>query len=1525
MEKKTFKKIFIMMLLMIFTLSPLTSFAEPVINGGTIVVKKVEEPTTPTNPEADPTKKDDKEGDKAKEKKSSDDNSQDTSFYKISSAASTFYEELHNPQSKKEKDGEGSASGLVDGIDVSTAGSLIGFKDEDFDGNAIGATLSKLSYSAQSRGYQSVANRKGEEGIYAYMVYGHALSQLGLDSSVNPNFALMSTILRKVSGAIFMIFFLLASIVDFIMDASIKVMKFLSPFYWLLGDASYRDSVTYTRDVPAQLKPLQEFVSGIYGSLRDNSVIIIAMSLTFLIFYLIIRGRSGDNMSRLRRFLTRTMFLLVGVPLLLSTYELSINWLSNFRASQTVNANYITARTFMDFENWAKKYNLALFDGMKIEVRTDKNVSGDVTPETNPRKIALSVNRHITGKDMDFNYENSFNKTDKNTLQPSNFQKDFQNSRDMISRYMDGYYYTASSYETDMRSRISADKMAETVEQLGDKDNWAEGDFLKGTYGDWISNNGGAGLTQGRYNSDGTSGFAFHPGRITINKDANLGLADSAVSISKDKGLSTLAMYNYLNSTFDDANVTTYSSNKASSDIVRNKHRSVNLVGNGIMKLFYYFEAISLFAVVAVLGLGYTISMLFNNIMRSVRMFTTLPGAMIGSLRGMARFTTIVIMMFVEVFMTLIAYSLLSQFFMAMNSVVTNIITTDLFGSEAVPAVIGGIPMAGGLIVEALCIIFVIVLNLVFAKKALQFRGSLVKAMDDGIAEAIDKFFMTSQYGSAVNTSKEYAQPGEQVADKARAGLKGAGAFVGGAVGGGVIMAAAGAIGNKLRGDKDDKDKKDGKDGKGKDKKKKNNATAGFGKQLKALAEGDQDDKEGKLNTLALGEASNKDEDDIDDNLDKDGNAKKLAKYDSLKDIKKDKDIEDDKNKLHSQDEFDENGRLKPKKDLNKVVDNDGDIDSKNTTKKDNKSDIKGLDENKDNQDDQDSKDVNKKSKVNLRESQETNKTKAGLDKSLDEDKDNQDIKDKDDSKDVTKRNTKNIREADDIKKAKDNKELNNDFGDDFELVDSNDSKNALRHKDININDDKHVIDSPDDKTSFDGNDSDDTHLTKSTNATKTVEANKDGESGDLESTSETKQQTKDINVQSNSKFKKLGDIKGMIPLINEDESNLAPNGESHLDNDFNPFGDVSSKRISANADVKRDTKTNSEDRVTKGSHTKFGDIGNFNKASDSADMAQESTRKVKNDVREAVESNVKADTSGSANVGATKEVTGNVSTTKNVRASNVDRVQRANRVEDSGLQNRSTMRTSSDNDGNISTTRNLRQSNVDRVQRTNRMEDSGSTQSTSTMRVGSDRDGNFSTTRNLRASNVDRVQRSNRVEDSGNLQSTSTMRTRQGNDGNINTTRNLRASNVDRVRRSNRVEDSGSLQGTSTFRPRADRDENINSTRVVRDNVNTRFVRNTNNQNVADRNSGFTDSNVDKVQYSNLRTNRVIKETTNDTFANGSRRTRSNLNNVVDNKNMHRTVNNTVTTDVNNNEVTREVNHKVNGGRKSKKFRFKL
>lgn len=1482
MEKKTFKKIFIMMLLMIFTLSPLTSFAEPVINGGTIVVKKVEEPATPTNPEADPTKKDDKEGDKAKEKKSSDDNSQDTSFYKISSAASTFYEELHNPQSKKEKDDKGSASGSVNGIDVSTAGSLIGFKDEDFDGNAIGATLSKLSYSAQSRGYQSVANRPGEEGIYAYMVYGHALSQLGLDSSVNPNFALMSTIIRAIAGIVFAIFFLLASIVDFIMDAAIKVMKFLSPFYWLLGDASYRDSVTYTRDVPSQLKPLQEFVSGIYTTLRDNSVIVIAMSLTFLIFYWIIRGRSGDNMSRLRRFLTRTMFLLVGVPLLLSTYELGINWLSNFRASQTVNANYITARSFMDFENWAKKYNLALFNDTTISVRTDKNVSGDVTADTNPRKIALSVNRHITGKDMGFDYENSFNKSDKNTLNPSNFQKDFQNGLDIIGRYIKGSYYTASSYETDMRSKISADEMAETVEQLGDKDNWAEGDFLTGRQGKWISNNGGDGLTLGSYNNAGaSSGLTFNPGGRTNDKVANLGMADPSVKISDKKGLSTLAMYNYLNSTFDDANVTTYSSNKASSDIVRNKHRSVNLVGNGIMKLFYYFEAISLFAVVAVLGLGYTISMLFNNIMRSVRMFTTLPGAMIGSLRGMAKFTTIVIMMFVEVFMTLIAYSLLSQFFMSMNSVVTNIITTDLFGSEAVPAVIGGIPMAGGLIVEALCIIFVIVLNLVFAKKALQFRGSLVKAMDDGIAEAIDKFFMTSQYGSAVNTSKEYAQPGEQVADKVRTGAK---VLAGGIIGGKVLSSVAGAVmGDKLRGDKDDKDKKDSKDGKGKDKKKKNNATAGFDKQLKALAEGDQDDKEGKLNTLALGEASNKDEDDIDDNLDRDGNAKTLAKYDSLEDIKKDKDIEDGKNKLHLQDEFDENGRLKPKKDLNKVVDNDGNIDSNNITKKDNKSDIKGLDENKDNQDDQDSKDVNKKSKVNLRESQETNKTKAGLDKSLDEDKDNQDIKDKDDSKDVTKRNSKNIREADDIKKAKDNKELNNDFGDDFELVDSNDSKNALRHKDININDDKHVIDSPDDKTSFDGNDSDDTHLTKSANATKTVRANKDDESGDLESTSETKQQTKDINVQSNSKFKKLSDIKGMIPLINEDESNLAPNGESHLDNDFNPFGDVSSKRISANADVKRDMKTNSEDRVTKGSHTKFGDIGNFNKASDSADMAQESTRKVKNDVREAVESNVKADTNGSANVGAIKEVTGNVSTTKNVRASNVDRVQRTNRVEDSGLQNRSTMRTSSDNDGNISTTRNLRQSNVDRVQRTNRMEDSGSTQNTSTMRVGSDRDGNFSTTRNLRASNVDRVQRTNRVED------------------------------------------SGSLQGTSTFRPRADRDENINSTRVVRDNVNTRFVRNTNNQNVADRNSGFIDSNVDKVQYSNLRTNRVIKETTNDTFANGSRRGRSNLNNVVDNKNMHRIVNNTVTTDVNNNEVIREVNHKVNGGRKSKKFRFKL
>ena len=90
-------------------------------------------------------------------------------------------------------------------------------------------------------------------------------------------------------------------------------------------------------------------------------------------------------------------------------------------------------------------------------------------------------------------------------------------------------------------------------------------------------------------------------------------------------------------------------------------HYSVNLIGgDAITGLLYYCNALVMLVCVTLIGWGYAISMLLANLKRSIRVLTSIPFTMLGSLGSMARLLTLFVIMIMDILLTFFLYQLVT-------------------------------------------------------------------------------------------------------------------------------------------------------------------------------------------------------------------------------------------------------------------------------------------------------------------------------------------------------------------------------------------------------------------------------------------------------------------------------------------------------------------------------------------------------------------------------------------------------------------------------------------------------------------------------------------------------------------------------------------------------------------------------------------------------------------------------------------------------------------------------------------------
>lgn len=735
-----------------------------------------------------------------------DDKDNDFSFYKVSSAATAYYDDAHNPTS-------GDTKGVFDysGISIDKAGAFVGFIDEDYESGLIGSTVSYLSGSSQSRSYDSFK----EEGLKDYVLYGHALSVFGLDSTANDTFDIPS-IARFIGGLLLMLVYTAALAADSFFAIVISILKTLNPFAWFMAgvskvSSSFSKWFDTTPETPSVLDGISQFVTGWYTALSD-----LGMHVVSLLFFLSLgamllmwnsqKGRVG---SVFRTFATRLAFICIGIPLLGGLYTASLDlaaessWGKNF----TPAANQVIASTLVDFESWAANSHLALPPGVTITVDTSDSSSGviDAGKSTSVRGIARAINCKNSALEDTDSSNKSWTITLKNSSTAGSNNK-VLGAYDVMSRYMSAAFYHASDFETTYKSNIpdgSRDSLFTAIKDHSGK--WKE--YIDpGSKGNMFDN-----ADEGKdtpYFNDGSKG-SFNPswsGKVVSYSRSNGSSGDSTNAGGtggvNSGGLSSMSLYNYLTTSFGDSSVVTYSAHKATSSLVTQSHHSVNLIGDGMSSVLYWANAVIILFVITIIGLVYSLGLIINMIGRGIKMVSSVPFAMLGNMKAMAKVTTYTAMMVIEVLGTFFVYSLVIEILLSLSGIVetpllealsSRIGSTVLLGGTVIPGATAALPPMASNALITVGLLVSSILYLWFGIKAIKLRKSIIKTIDEGVAAMIDRIFTTNEHGGSMSNAQGAGQ-GITTAPTLGERAKSAAKQVAGGVAGGVGMAVGQSV-----------------------------------------------------------------------------------------------------------------------------------------------------------------------------------------------------------------------------------------------------------------------------------------------------------------------------------------------------------------------------------------------------------------------------------------------------------------------------------------------------------------------------------------------------------------------------------------------------------------------------------------------------------------------------------------------------------------------------------------------------------
>lgn len=477
-----------------------------------------------------------------------------------------------------------------------------------------------------------------------------------------------------------------------------------------ITDNATGDNATAVTSSSNVLKPVTQVMTTIYSGTRTIGFLAIIPLLFVLLLWSMLMKR---DMSGLKSFVIKFAFIVTGIPLCAALYTGVLD--QTLTAVQTnPAASRLVACTFVDFQSWVQSSRLDLPLGVSLKSVGKSNSSGDSTTAAGAasaetlrslRDITFRINNAVyqfnglsssgigTGntnqkESANFNlgmWDNNGNLKDNGS--DSTIEKQING---LLQRYRSGEFYQASAWETSVNGALNkyhASELGATpstsnantndgkIYQMYDETDEST-DWMNRTVADnkkifngtqWSNFNI---FSNGVLKSDSTSStkvdstITYSRGLRSSNWTGDM--ADPAVK----GGLSSISMYNYLSSSFDDASISVYSAQKSTSEYTKKAHYSVNLIGSGALRVAYALNCVACLFSFALIGVMYGLGMVISNLKRGISMLMQIPFAMMGAVRGIVQVVMYVFAMCIELLFTVYVYQFVCEFIVMFASVI---------------------------------------------------------------------------------------------------------------------------------------------------------------------------------------------------------------------------------------------------------------------------------------------------------------------------------------------------------------------------------------------------------------------------------------------------------------------------------------------------------------------------------------------------------------------------------------------------------------------------------------------------------------------------------------------------------------------------------------------------------------------------------------------------------------------------------------------------------------------------------------
>lgn len=517
-----------------------------------------------------------------------------------------------------------------------------------------------VAYSTLQSGAEeddNSATTSMNKGRYFAASYGYMLYKTGLDhSGENSSQFAMFKMGRLIFGGILLIVYVLSAAISKIFSWAFSIIDIMNPLEWAVKGAENHPNSPFA-SVAAKIHDIYTSLNGI-GLL--GAALCISGAIALAIMGLRVSEQPGGGQSSLGHSLLgavwhyfKRIFTMVAMPailLFLWGSLLTAIKQTNFQANQNV-SEYAIYSTFNDFKGHVTHSRLAIPDSLINDFSTSTS-SGSV-PILKHGTI-IKINAEGAGNDNAKKYIGQGMSNAMTVTESSG------TAMNLLMSWMSSDTYSASNYAASVQRQY--------VSEHSNKD-WTNKEIAENLKKELID-------SESKYVSNG--GLIVNNGNVVKGGKTNVKFSRTSKGNYKNKGLSTLGMYNYLGTMFNNTSMKHNAIDNLAGSANQYEHYATGLVGRGFTAMGNYLFAFGLMVAGIILGWGYGYWTLRALVESVPKMFGSLALSGIGTLKGFGMVITNSLGVLISVGGSIAMYALTSDILIAVGKS----LDTTFFGGE---------------------------------------------------------------------------------------------------------------------------------------------------------------------------------------------------------------------------------------------------------------------------------------------------------------------------------------------------------------------------------------------------------------------------------------------------------------------------------------------------------------------------------------------------------------------------------------------------------------------------------------------------------------------------------------------------------------------------------------------------------------------------------------------------------------------------------------------------------------------------